>query len=136
MGMFDTIKSSYDLGPGYQKELQTKDLDCAMNHYWIDVRGQLFEIDYSHTHDFVELKEGDDGYDDKRGFLNFIWVPNGRRGAVRPVYHYGVVEVYPAVWDCKYSSYPSCKIFFRYGIIEEVVHDTQRYERIRGLNVQ
>jgi hypothetical protein len=136
MGMFDTIKSSYDLGPRYEKELQTKDLDCAMRHYWIDPLGRLFLINDSQTADFVEIKEGDKEYDSKHLWCNFVWVPNGNHGKVQPVYHYGVVEVYPAVWDCKYSSYPSCKIFFRYGIIEEVVHDTQRYERIRGLNVQ
>jgi hypothetical protein len=131
MGMFDTIKSSYDLGPGYQKELQTKDLDSLMNQYWIDPLGRLFLIDDSHTADFVELKEGDDGYNPDRLFLNFIWVTNGIHGKVRPVYHYGVVEVYPSVWDCKYSPYPSCKIFFRYGIIEEVVHNTERFENVR-----
>jgi hypothetical protein len=131
MGMFDTIKSSYDLGPGYQKELQTKDLDCLMSHYWIDPLGRLFLIDEGNTADFVELTEDDPRYDPKRLFLNFIWVPNGNHGKVRPVYHYGVVEVYPSKWDCKYSPYPSCKIFFRYGVIEEVVHDTERFERAR-----
>lgn len=131
MGMFDTIKSSYDLGPGYQKELQTKDLDCLMSHYWIDPLGRLFLIDEGNTADFVELTEDDPRYDPKRSFLNFIWVPNGNHGKVRPVYHYGVVEVYPSKWDCKYSPYPSCKIFFRYGVIEEVVHDTERFERAR-----
>jgi len=82
MGMFDTIKSSYDLGPGYQKELQTKDLDCLMSHYWIDPLGRLFLIDEGNTADFVELTEDDPRYDPKRLFLNFIWVPNGNHGKV------------------------------------------------------
>ena len=132
MGMFDTIKSSYDLGPGYQKELQTKDLDCAMAHYWIDPKGRLFEIDEGGTADFVIIEEGDDGYDPVRLFLNYKWVPNGNHGKVRPVYHYGVVEVYPAVWDCKYSPWPSCQIFFRHGIIAEVIAETERFQRARG----
>jgi len=55
MGMFDTVRSSYDLGPGFQKDLQTKDLDCCMNEYWIDPSGRLFEIDFSGTHDFLEI---------------------------------------------------------------------------------
>ena len=48
MGMFDTIRSSYDLGPGFwNKELQTKDLTCTLSVYWISPNGELFEIDYS-----------------------------------------------------------------------------------------
>tara|TARA_B100000925_G_C21721055_1_gene350923 strand:- start:73 stop:210 length:138 start_codon:yes stop_codon:yes gene_type:complete len=43
MGMFDTIRSSYDLGPGFwNKELQTKDLESIMATYWIDPLGQFF----------------------------------------------------------------------------------------------
>ena len=49
MGLFDTIKSSYDLGPGFQRELQTKDLYNCCAHYWISPIGQLYEIDYSGT---------------------------------------------------------------------------------------
>jgi hypothetical protein len=131
MGMFDTIKSSYDLGPGYTKELQTKDLSCSMSHYWIDPLGRLYEIDYGGTSDFVTIDPSDVEYSQIHKWLNFKWVPNGQRGKVRPVYHYGVVEVYPSNWDCKYSPYPSCKIFFRYGVIEEVVPDTERFERAR-----
>jgi len=131
MGMFDTIKSSYDLGPGYQKELQTKDLDCVMHHYWIDPKGRLFEIDEGGTADFVIIEEGDDEYDPKRLYLNYKWVPNGNRGKVRPVYHYGVVEVYPSMWDSKYSPWPSCQLYFRYGIIENVVQETERFKLAR-----
>lgn len=131
MGMYDTIRSSYDLGPGYQKELQTKDLQCLMLHYWIDPSGRLFEIDYDGTHDFVKIEEGDPEYSERHSFLNFKWIPNNNKGKIRPIYHYGVVEVYPSMWDCKYSPYPSCKIFFRYGIIEEVIHDTQRFDGAR-----
>ena len=53
MGMFDTLRSSYDLGPGFwDKELQTKDLGAFMSHYWIDPAGRLFRINYDGTHDW------------------------------------------------------------------------------------
>jgi hypothetical protein len=114
MGMFDTVRSSYDLGPGFQKDLQTKDLDCCMNEYWIDPSGRLFEIDFSGTHDFLEIVE------DHRGWPKFQTIPNGNHGKVKPVYLFKVIEVYPSEWDCKYSPYIRKHIFFKDGIIEEV----------------
>lgn len=121
--MFDTIRSSYDLGPGYLNgELQTKDLDCCMSHYWISPSGQLFEINLSNTADFVELKEGDEGYSKDRMILNFRMVPNGNRGKVRPVYIFKVVEIYPAKFDGHYSKWPTCQVYFRDGIVREVRH--------------
>jgi len=130
MGMFDTVRSSYDLGPGYNnKELQTKDLDCCMNDYWIDPAGQLFEIDYSSTADFVELAEGDDGYNSDRKYLNFKWIPNGLHGKIKPVYIFKIIEVYPAVFDGHYSKWPSCHILFKNGIINEIRH-TNLYDEV------
>jgi len=130
MGMFDTVRSSYDLGPGYMnKELQTKDLDCCMNDYWIDPAGQLFEIDYSHTADFVELVEGDEGYDENRRWVNLKWIPNGHHGKIKPVYIFKIVEVYPATFDGHYAKWPSCHILFRDGIIMEVRH-TNLYDEV------
>jgi hypothetical protein len=49
-----------------------------MSQYWISPDGQLYLIDYSHTADFVELKEGDEGYE--RALFNFRWIPNGTHG--------------------------------------------------------
>lgn len=123
MGMFDTVRSTYDLGPGYlHKDLQTKDLECMMNEYWIDPNGHLYEIDYSGTADFVELQPGDDGYNDDRKYLNFVWVPNGARGKIRPVYVTKAVVVYPAKWDAYYAKWPSCIVTFVHGIIASVTH--------------
>jgi hypothetical protein len=116
MGMFDTVRSSYDLGPGfYRKDLQTKDLDCCMNEYWIDPSGRLFEVDYSGTHDFVDIPEEER----VRPWNVFKTVPNGNRGKVKPVYLFKVIEVYPSIWDCKYAAYPRQFIYFRDGIITE-----------------
>ena len=109
MGMFDTIRSSYDLGPGYlNRDLQTKSLDCMMKDYWIDPYGRLFDIDYSHTQSFCK---------DKPGFK-----PNGNHGKIRPFYFNGDIEVYPAKWDAHYASYPRCNILFIGGIIKQIKH--------------
>ena len=103
MGMFDTIRSSYDLGPGFwNKELQTKDLTCTLSVYWISPNGELFEIDYSGTVDWgPDLKT----------------VPNGNHGRVRPVVMTREIEVYPARWDSKYAPFPTLKITFIDGVL-------------------
>jgi len=47
MGMFDTIRSSYNLGEDFTNvTLQTKDLDCIMSEYWLDPAGNLYEIEH------------------------------------------------------------------------------------------
>ena len=119
MGMYDTVRSSYDLGPGWlNKDLQTKDLECFMNEYWISPAGQLFEIDYSGTQDFV-ITENDTSIQSL-----FKTKPNGNRGVVRPVFAFKVVELYPAKWDAHYAKWPSCHVHFWDGMIKEVRHAT------------
>jgi len=120
MGMFDTIHSSYDLGEEFTNvELQTKDIEDAiggtMSHYWLDPHGYLYHIDYSHTADFVELKEGDDGYSNKIKLFNFQCVPNGNKGKVSPCMITKYVEVYPSTWEGQWEDWPRCRIHFRYG---------------------
>ncbi len=121
MGMFDYVRSSYDLGEQFTGvELQTKDIEDygiggTMSDYWLDPHGYLYFIDYSQTSDFVELKEGDDGYDDEKLFLNFRWIPNGNKGKVRPWMITKYIEVYPAKWDGEWEDCPRCRIHFKYG---------------------
>jgi len=116
MGMFDTIRSSYDLGPGFKKDLQTKDLECCMCDYWISPSGQLFEVDYSGTQDFIDIPKEER----KFPWNVFKSVPNGRHGKVKPVILFRVIEVYPAQWDCYYSPFPRKLILFDDGIIKSV----------------
>jgi hypothetical protein len=117
MGMYDTIRSSYDLGPGFQKELQTKDLECLMVDYWISPSGRLYEIDYSGTSDFVDVPEEER----KSPWDTFKSVPNGNHGKIRPCYITDTIRVYPSVWDAYYAPFPEKKIIFIDGIIHKVI---------------
>lgn len=112
MGMFDTVRCSYDLGPGFwNKELQTKDLDCLMAEYWLDPIGRLWEIDYSGTYDF---QMGDD-------FNIPRTVPNGNHGRIRPTNITELVEVYPAKWSIHYAPFPRMRILFKNGLLSEIL---------------
>ena len=130
MGMFDTIHSSYNLGEAFTDvELQTKDIEDGiggtMSHYWLSPDGYLYYIDYSHTADFVELKEGDEGYNNERKLLNFQWIPNGNRGKVSPVMLTKYISVYPSRWDGEWTDWPTLKLHFKYGRMLE-------YEDVTG----
>jgi len=104
MGMFDTIHCNYDLGPSFHnRDLQTKDLECFMSEYWLDPSGQLWQIDYSGTQDFI----------DRDPFP--MWEPNGNHGKVKPFYITKDIEVYPAEWNAHYAAYPRQTITFVEG---------------------
>jgi len=131
MGMFDYLKSSYDLGDQFTNtELHTKDIEDGiggtMSQYWICPDGVLYYINYSHTADFVELKEGDDGYDENRKFLNFVWIPNGSHGKISPHMLTKYIEVYPSTWDGQWEDWPRLKLHFRYGKLQDYQDITGR----------
>lgn len=121
--MFDYVRSSYYFGEEFKGQCQTKGIEegigGTMSQYWIAPDGQLYLIDYSHTADFVELKEGDEGYDPDKKFLNFIWVPNGTHGKVQPWCITKYVTIYPERWEGKWEDWPDCKIHFKYGIVQD-----------------
>lgn len=127
MGLFDWIRSSYDLGEHFTNtSCQTKDIEegysGTMTQYWIAPDGVLYYADYSHTADFVELKEGDEGYDDERKFLNFQWIPSGIHGKVKVHSLTKYVEIYPEQWDGKWEDWPRCRIHFKNGKLIEHEH--------------
>ena len=131
MGMFDYLRSSFDLGPDFTNvELHTKDIEDGiggtMSHYWLDPHGYLYWIDYSHTADFVELKEDDEGYDSTRLWCNFKWIPNGNHGKISPCMITKYVEVYPPTWDGQWEDWPRCRIHFKYGRVVEYEHTTRQ----------
>jgi len=113
MGMYDTIRSSYDLGPGFTKELQTKDLGGFCECFWIDPEGRLFRIDYTGTQNWENVPE-----EERKGPLDtYRIVPNGQRGKVSPYMISETIEVYPSEWDAHYAPFPKKLITFKDGII-------------------
>jgi len=110
MGMFDTVKSSFDLGEEFTNtQLQTKGLMCAMNDYWISPSGELFLIDESPAVDVV--------FDDSCPWTNLRWEPNGNHGKITPKYITDYIEVYPAQWEGSWQDWPTCGIYFKNGKI-------------------
>ena len=78
MGMFDWVRSSYDLGPQLTDvECQTKDIEDygiggTMTQYWISPDGYLYVIDYSGTQNLEMYEPGDPGYDEECGWRNIF----------------------------------------------------------------
>ena len=123
--MFDYFHSSYELGEHFTNtRLHTKDIEeygigGTMSQYHLNKSGQLYLIDYSHTADFIELKEGDDGYNDERSLLNFRWIPNGTHGKVTPYLLTKYIEIYPEQWEGEWEDWPRLKLHFRYGVLKD-----------------
>lgn len=116
MGLYDDIRSSYDLGEQFTDvEMQTKDLACAMTRYWISPDGCLYELTYRETHDFKIIEENDERYDPKRLFLNYEWIPTGKHGKVEPCNVTDYVEVYPSIWNGPLDKWPRLRLHFKYG---------------------
>lgn len=122
MGMFDYMRSSYPLGKEFEGVCHTKDIEeglgGTMSNYWISPDGQLYLIDYSHTADFVELKEGDEGYSE-RPLFNFKWIPNGNHGKVTPVLINKYISIYPEQWGGAWKEWPEVRLHFRYGVLQD-----------------
>ena len=125
MGMFDLLKSSYNLGEEFTNVvLQTKgiedDIGGTMTDYWIDPNGVLWRPDYTGTNTFEIIEEDDPRYDSKNLFLNYEWIPTGKHGKY---VHHSItkyVEVYPAVWEGEWiEDWPRCTIHFKNGIIQD-----------------
>ena len=131
MGMFDYFRSSYDLGESFTDvPCQTKDIEDGiggtMSQYWLSPNGQLYWIDYSNTADFVQLKEGDEGFH-REWKLNvpiFRWIPNGNRGKVTPTNLTKYITVYPEKSDVfgEWEDWPECRIHFKEGVLQDYEH--------------
>ena len=128
--MFDYFRSSYDLGEQFTNVVcQTKDIEDGiggtMTDYWLDPNGLLWYPDYVGTNTFEVIEEDDPRYDPNKKFLNFEWVPTGKRGAYRPYLITKYVEVYPASWQGQWEDWPRLKIHFKRGILQD-------YEDVTG----
>ena len=122
--MFDLVRSSYKpFGEDFYGQNQTKEIEeCysgTLSQYWISPEGQLYLIDYSHTADFVELQEGDEGYEPDKKLFNFRWIPNGTRGKVRPWNITKYVVIDPEGWEGEWSDWPACRIPFKDGKLQD-----------------
>ena len=127
--MFDYFRSSYDLGEQFTNTTcQTKDIEegysGTMTHYWLDPNGVLWYPDYVGTSTFECIPEDDPRYDKKHLFLNFEWIPTGQRGKykVHPITKY--IEVYPERWEGEWKDWPTLRLHFKYGVLQD-------YERIQ-----
>jgi len=130
MSLFDYLRSSYDLGEQFtETELQTKDIEKGlggtMTHYWLDPAGQLWKPDYTGTSTFEAIEEDDPRYNTKILFLNFEWIPTGNRGRYAPYEITAYVEVYPSTWKGSWEEWPTLKLHFRQGKLQD-------YENITG----
>ena len=126
MGLYDEIRSSYNLGEHFTNvEMQTKDLACAMTKYWIAPDGCLYELTYRDTHDFVTIEESDERYESEKLFLNFEWIPTGKHGKVEPCYVSDYVEIYPSQWKGDYDAWPRCRIHFKLGKLQDFEYITR-----------
>ena len=124
MGMYDHFKSSYNLGPEFTNvACQTKDIDdfCGgtMTDYWLDPRGMLWYGIYNDTHTLHTLEEGDPEYNDKLKFLNFKWIPTGKRGRFTTYNITKYIEIYPSDWKESYDTWPRMRLHFRDGILQD-----------------
>lgn len=123
MGMFDYVRSSYNLGEEFtDRELQTKEIEKyiggTMSHYWIDPAGQLFVTDYRDTHDLVENPQP--ALDEPKWWNPpFKYVPNGNHGTVSPVYLTDYVTVYPSNWKGEIEDWPRMRLHLIDGKLQD-----------------
>jgi len=129
MGMFDYVRSSYNLGPQFTDTIcHTKDIEDGiggtMTNYWIDPSGRLWYSDYSNTHTFELIEEDDVRYDSEYKWKNFEWVPTGNHGCLRATRITKYIKIYPERWDGQWQDWPTCRLHFKDGILvdyEEVL---------------
>jgi hypothetical protein len=115
MGMFDTVRSSYPLiDDEADLELQTKDLDCLLHHYWISPAGQLYRVDMCPAYNQEEISEKLG----RKPWQWIQWVRNGKNGMVTPDFRTALVELYPGRMG-KGNEWPWVRAFFKHGVIQE-----------------
>lgn len=122
--MFDYLRSSYDLGEQFTNvELHTKDIEegigGTMTTYWIDPKGVLWCPDYVGTSNFVVYEEGHPNYKPERLWMNHEWIPTGKHGKYFPYDITGYIRVYPSGWKGKWEDWPTLRLHFRKGVLQD-----------------
>lgn len=122
MGLFDYLRCAAPLDARVDRNTsyQTKDLDCCLDDYWVDPVGQLWRIDYSDTHDYVEetVEDLEQARAEKIWLPPFRPVPNGNRGRVRAHRLTRSIRVHPSFWahpKPDHSDWPEYELTFRDG---------------------
>ena len=131
MGMFDYLRSSYDLGEQFTNVIcQTKDIEDGiggtMTDYWLDPSGKLWYPSYIGCHTMEIYEEGHPKYDPKAKWMNFEWIPTGVHGRYQPFYITKYIEVYPEGWKGEYNDWPRLRLHFKCGILQDYEEVTRR----------
>ena len=120
MGMFDTIKCSYNIGELTDVECQSKNIDDwggTCTFYWVDPSGRLWSPSYAGTYDFVPVKGK---YPDVK-YLNTI--PNGNHGRYMPVDMTRCIEMYTSHTHADgYLELTTCYLTFYQGLLTDYLY--------------
>lgn len=118
MGMFSTVYNQCEmLGKELMGELQTKDLEGAMDHYWLSPNGCMFLIDTSpcFTAERNPCPENP--------FMFFEWKPTGIRGRLRPYRRNFIARFYRSGSGKRKEAYA----FFRVGKLNMLLPNEEMY---------
>ena len=127
MGMFDYLRSSYDLGKEFTDvPCQTKDIEefgigGSMTYFWIDPAGRLWCPHYRDTHTFEIIEEDDPRYNEKYKFLNYEWIPTGKHGLYKPHEITKYIEIYTEKFDGNWEDRPTLRLHFIKGLLQDYV---------------
>lgn len=122
MGMFDYIRSSYDLGEQFTNTTcQTKDIEegigGTMTDYWIDPTGRLWYSSYADTHDLTVIEENDPEYNHKMLWTNYRNTRTGKHGSVKTHKITKYIKIYLEQWSGGWHDWPTLRLHFRNGIL-------------------
>jgi|DEB0MinimDraft_3_1074331.scaffolds.fasta_scaffold69209_2 hypothetical protein len=126
MGMFDTVRSSYDLGEEFTDVvLQTKDFNWHggnLDFYWIDPAGRLWKQDLNGV---AEPEMNNETF-------WITWKPTGKKGKIRRFYLTDSIRVYPADYHGPWEEWPEIRITFHCGEVkatERITKETTNTNR-------
>lgn len=125
MGMYDYLRSGYDLGEAFTNvPCQTKDIEewgigGTMTHFWLDPAGRLWCPFYKDTHTLEIISEDDERYNPKITFLNFEWLPTGKHGVFKTHEITKYIEIYPENFKGNWYDRPRLQLHFRQGILQD-----------------
>ena len=125
MGMFDTIRCSYDIGELTDVECQSKNIDDwggTMSFYWIDPAGRFWSPSYDGTYDFVpaespfpELGKGNLSHVQYLGTK-----PNGNHGKYQFIPMTRCIEMYDTKTHADgYVEFVTCYLSFYQGLLRD-----------------